>query len=59
MIYTQVALFMPQIYVSRKDISVIQDKKKGHLICQIRGTSQIDYSLNTYELLFFNDETPA
>ena len=56
MIYTQVALFIPQLYVSRKDISIIQNKRKGQLICQIRGIDQVDHTLNTYELLFFNTE---
>jgi hypothetical protein len=56
MVYTQIAIFIPQLYVTRSGIEIIQDKQKGKLYCQIRGINQIDYKPNTYELLLFNNE---
>ena len=53
MIYTQVALFLPQLKIERKDIEIVQDLRKGQLICYITGRNQIDYTLNTYELVLF------
>lgn len=53
-IYTQIALFIPQIKVKRTDIKIIRDNKKGKVYCQITGRSQIDYTLNTYNLLLFD-----
>jgi phage baseplate assembly protein W len=55
MIYKQLALFIPQIKVERKDISIVQDQQKGVLICNFSGTNQIDYTLNSYELVLFRD----
>ena len=55
MIYTQVAIFIPQLRVERKGITVIQDRRKGQLICQIRGVNQIDFQPNTYELILFSE----
>lgn len=57
MIYTQVAIFIPQLRVERKGITVIQDRRKGQLICQIRGINQIDFQPNTYELILFSEGT--
>lgn len=57
MIYTQLAIFIPQLKVARKGITILQDRKKGELICQIRGINQIDYQPNTYELVLFSNET--
>lgn len=55
MIYTQVAIFIPQLYVTRRDIQIFQDKRKGQLVCQIRGINQLDYQPNTFELLLFKE----
>lgn len=55
MIYTQVAIFIPQLYVTRRDIQIFQDRRKGQLICQIRGINQLDYQPNTFELLLFKE----
>ena len=54
-IYTQLALFMPQIRIKRSDIKVTRDKALGKVICTFRGVSQIDYSLNTYEIVLFEE----
>ena len=55
MIYTQLALFIPQIKVKRKDIDIVQDRQKGKLYCHFSGTNQIDYQLNTFDLLLLEN----
>ena len=54
MIYTQLAHFIPQVKVERKDISVYQDREKGKLCCEFSGVNQIDYAVNTYTLVLFD-----
>jgi hypothetical protein len=54
MIYTQLAQFIPQVKVERKDISVYQDREKGKLYCKFSGVNQIDYTVNTYALVLFD-----
>ena len=55
-IYTQIAIFLPQVKISRNSIDIITDKQKGRLYCKFSGTNQIDYTHNTFNLLLF-DET--
>lgn len=57
MIYTQLAQFIPQVKVERKNISVYQDREKGKLYCEFLGVSQIDYTVNTYTLVLFDVST--
>jgi hypothetical protein len=55
-LYTQIAIFLPQIRVTRNAIEIISDDKKGRLYCRFSGVNQIDYTHNTFNLLLF-DET--
>ncbi len=55
MIYTQLAIFIPQVRVKRNDIEIIQDKEKGRLYCKFSGISQIDYTYSTYNLVLFEE----
>lgn len=55
-IYTQIAIFLPQVKVSRNDINLVSDPLKGRIYCTFSGTNQIDYTHNTFNLLLF-DET--
>ena len=55
-IYTQIAIFLPQIKISRNSIDIVSDSKKGKLYCKFSGINQIDYTHNTFNLLLF-DET--
>lgn len=55
-LYTQIAIFLPQIRVTRNSIDIISDKQKGKLFCKFSGINQIDYTHNTFNLLLF-DET--
>lgn len=54
MIYTQLAVFIPQVKVERRDISVYQDREKGKLYCEFSGINQIDFSINNYTLVLFD-----
>ena len=56
MIYTQLAIFIPQVKVNRKDIEIIQDREKGKLYCRFEGINQIDYQNNTYNLVLFESQ---
>lgn len=59
MLYTQIALFIPQLHVERSGITVTQNRKeKGKLYCTIRGINQIDFQPNTYNLTLFTNEAP-
>lgn len=53
MIYTQLAIFVPQVVVKRNDIEIVQDKEKGILYCNFKGINQIDYQVNTFNLKLF------
>ena len=55
-VYTQIAIFMPQVKISRNNIEIISDPLKGRLYCSFSGINQIDYTHNTFNLLLF-DET--
>ena len=55
-LYTQIAIFLPQIKVSRNSIYLVSDRLKGRLYCSFSGINQIDYTHNTFNLLLF-DET--
>lgn len=55
MIYTQLAMFIPQIKVKRKDISVFKDKEHAKLYCEFSGTNLNDFTVNTYQLVLFNE----
>jgi len=55
MIYTQLALFIPQVKVKRENIDIVQDREKGKLYCKFYGINQIDYQLNTFNLLLLED----
>jgi hypothetical protein len=55
-IYTQIAIFLPQVKINRNSIDLISDRVKGRIYCSFSGTNQIDYTHNTFNLLLF-DET--
>jgi phage baseplate assembly protein W len=54
-IYTQLALFMPQLKVVRSDIKITQDKTK--LYCSFKATNQIDFTTDMYSLVLYNEES--
>ena len=54
-LYTQIAIFLPQIKVTRNSIDIVSDKQKGKLYCKFSGINQIDYTHNTFNLLLFDE----
>ena len=54
-LYTQIAIFLPQVRVSRNSIDIISDGAKGKLYCKFSGINQIDYTHNTFNLLLFDE----
>ena len=54
-IYTQLALFLPQLKILRESIEIIKDKERGKVTCRFSGINQIDYTHNTFNLLLFED----
>ena len=54
-LYTQIAIFLPQIKVTRNSIDIVPDKQKGRLYCKFSGINQIDYTHNTFNLLLFDE----
>lgn len=56
-IYTQLVLFIPQVHIDRNDINIIQNREKGILYLEFSGINQIDYTVNTYNLVLFEDTT--
>lgn len=54
-IYTQIAIFLPQVKITRESIDIIVDARKGRLYCSFSGTNQIDYTHNTFNLLLFDE----
>ena len=56
-IYTQVAIFIPQLKVNRKDISVIiDDSTKAKVCVKIRGVNQLDLTTNMYQINIYTDK---
>ena len=53
-IYEQLATFIPQIQVKRKDISFTRDRAK--LYITINCLNRIDFTLNTYNLVLFEEQ---
>lgn len=53
-IYTQLAQFIPQLLVDRKDIELIQQGEKVYV--KFKGLNRIDFVTNTYEILILNPE---
>ena len=57
-IYTQIALFIPQLRVERKNIDIIQDynNSKATLHCTIKAINQIDFTTDMYNIVIYQQE---
>lgn len=53
-IYTQLAIFMPQLTVNRSDITI--EQKNSKLIANIKVTNNIDFETNLYNIVLFQEE---
>jgi phage baseplate assembly protein W len=57
-IYTQLSIFIPQIIINRKDITITQNGngKRARLDATIKVTNRLDFTTNTFDLVLFNNE---
>lgn len=53
-IYEQIRIFMPQLIIKRKDITIEPDTTK--LYINIKARNQKDFELKTYNLVIFETE---
>ena len=53
-IYTQLALFMPQLIVERKDIKITQDRAK--LYCKFKAVNRANLQTDTYSLVLYDED---
>lgn len=54
-IYTQLAIFLPQVKVKRDSIRITRDDKLGRVYCKFSGINQIDYTHNSFNLVLFEE----
>jgi phage baseplate assembly protein W len=52
-IYTQISVFMPQIKVNRKDITIIQDKST--LYAKIKCINRVDFTTDLFNIPIFQE----
>ena len=52
-IYTQVASFMPQLKVERKNINVVQDGTEVKI--NMRAINQLDFKTDMYNIVLFDE----
>lgn len=53
-IYTAIITFMPQIYLTRKDIKIKSEKAK--IIVSIKALNRLDYTTNLYNIILLEAE---
>ena len=53
-IYTKIALFIPQLKVARRDIKL--EKELGKIYCTIKGINQIDFTVDTFSLILYDED---
>lgn len=57
-LYTQISIFMPQLIINRKDITIVQSGvgKRARLLATIKVTNRLDFTTNMFNLVLFNNE---
>ena len=53
-LYTQIAAFMPQIKVERKNITI--KRERGKLTAHIVATNMTDFTVNAYDIVLFSED---
>ncbi len=53
-IYTQVSVFMPQVYIQRKDIEILQNER-GKITANIKVIDKQTYDAVSYSLVLFGE----
>lgn len=56
-IYTSIALLIPQLVVRRKDIKLTHEGTD--LICSITGTNQLNFQVDSYNIVLLREEEVA
>lgn len=52
-IYSQIAIFMPQLKVTRKDITIIQDRST--LYARIKCINRLDFTTDMFNIVIFQE----
>jgi phage baseplate assembly protein W len=57
-LYTQIATFIPQVIINRKDIVIVQSGtgKRARLEANIKVTNRLDFTTDTFNLVLLNSE---
>lgn len=57
-LYTQISVFIPQVIINRKDITIRQNGtgKRARLEATIKVINRLDFTTNTFNLVLFNNE---
>ena len=57
-LFTQISLFIPQVIINRKDISIIQNGKgkRARLEAIIKVTNRLDFTTSMFSLVLFDNE---
>lgn len=57
-LYNQIAVFMPQLLVDRKDIKIVQDEhnEKAVLYANIKAMNRLDFTTDMYNLVLFEEK---
>ena len=59
-IYTQLALFVPQLIFERKDIEIItENSDKAKLYCRFKARNKANYEIETYNLVLYQEDNNA
>lgn len=53
-IYTQLALFMPQLIVKRNDINLVADRAR--LYCRFKAVNRADFTPDMYNIVLYDDD---
>ena len=53
-IYTQIKVFMPQLEINRKDITLVAEKDK--ISCNIKTINKLDFEVDSYNLVLLSGE---
>ena len=50
-IYNQLMVFMPQLLIDRKDITI--QIERGKMLCNIKVTNRVNFEVDSYHLVLF------
>ena len=53
-LYSQISIFMPQITIERKNITI--EQSKGQLIANIKCINKVDYTTDMFNIVLLSEE---